>query len=175
MTSSWCELRHLPGNAQDTSPWYRSIDGLEQDCSDPIANALELLQSYTKPSLYCTFHVIATPPRDQWVDLLLNRPHAYCGLFTACLPPIDGIIPYSWVHYNDVIMSTMASQITGVTIVYSTVCTGADQRKHQSSALLAFVRGIHRWPVNSPRKRPLTRKILPFDDVIVIFRGTPSS
>ena len=62
-------------------------------------------------------------------------------------------------------MSMMASQITDVSIVYSTVCSGADQRKHQSSALLAFVRGIHRWPVNSPHKGPVTRKMFPFDDV----------
>ena len=53
-------------------------------------------------------------------------------------------------HYNDVIMSTMASQITSVSIACSSVCSGADYRKHQSSALLAFVRGIHQWPVNSP-------------------------
>ena len=44
-------------------------------------------------------------------------------------------------------MSAMASQITGVSIVYSSVYSGADQRKHQNSASLAFVRGIHRWPV----------------------------
>ena len=44
-------------------------------------------------------------------------------------------------HYSEVIMSTMASQITGLSIVYSTVCSGADQRKHQSSASLTFVRG----------------------------------
>ena len=47
-------------------------------------------------------------------------------------------------HYDDVIMGTMASQITSLTIVYSTVYSDADQRKHQSSASLAFVRGIHR-------------------------------
>ena len=70
-------------------------------------------------------------------------------------------------HYNDVIMSAMASQVTSFTIVYSTVYSGADQRKHQSSASLAFVRGIHRWPVNSPHKGPVTRKIFPFDDVII--------
>ena len=58
-------------------------------------------------------------------------------------------------------MSSIASQITGVTIVCSTVASGADQRKHQSSASLAFVRGIHRWPVNSPHKRPVTRKMFP--------------
>ena len=61
----------------------------------------------------------------------------------------------------------MACQITGVSIVYSNVCSGADQRKHQSSASLAFVRGIHRWPVNSPQKGPVTRKMFPFDDVIM--------
>ena len=70
-------------------------------------------------------------------------------------------------HYNDVIMSTMASQITSLTIVYSTVYSHADQRKHQSSASLAFVRGIHRGPVNSPHKWPVTRKMFPFDDVII--------
>ena len=66
-----------------------------------------------------------------------------------------------------VIMSAMASQITSLTILYSTVYSGADQRKHQSSASLAFVRGIHRWPVNSPHKWPVTRKSFPFDDVIL--------
>ena len=61
----------------------------------------------------------------------------------------------------------MASQITGVSIVYSTLCSCADQRKHQSSASLVFVWGIHRWPVNSPHKGPVPRKIFPFDDVIM--------
>ena len=70
-------------------------------------------------------------------------------------------------HYDDVTMSLMASQITSLTIVYSTVYSGADQRKHQSSATLAFVRGIHRGPVNSPHKWPVTRKMFPFDDVIM--------
>ena len=64
-------------------------------------------------------------------------------------------------------MGAMASQITSLTIVYSTVYSSTDQRKHQSSASLAFVRGIHRWPVNSPHKWPITRMVLPFDDVIM--------
>ena len=64
-------------------------------------------------------------------------------------------------------MSPMVSQITSRTIVCSTVYSVADQRKHQSSASLAFVRGIHRWPVNSPHKGPVTRKMFPFDDVIM--------
>ena len=70
-------------------------------------------------------------------------------------------------QYNDVIKSAMASQTTGVSIVYSTICSGVDQRKHQSSASLAFVRGIHRCPVNSPHKGPVTRKMFPFVDVIM--------
>ena len=71
-------------------------------------------------------------------------------------------------HYYDVIMGAIASQITSLTIVYSIVYSDADKRKHQSSASLAFVRGIHRRPVNSPHKWPVTRKVFPFDDVIMI-------
>ena len=70
-------------------------------------------------------------------------------------------------HYNDVIMSTIASEITSLTIVYSTIYSAADQRKHQSSASLAFVQGIHRGPVNSPHKWSVTWKMFPFDDVIM--------
>ena len=73
-----------------------------------------------------------------------------------------------FVHYDDVRMGTIASQITSLSIVYSIVYSDADQRKHQSSAALAFVRGIHRGPVHSPHKWPATRKMLPFDDVIMI-------
>ena len=69
----------------------------------------------------------------------------------------------------DVIMSAMASQITSLMIVYSIVYSGADQRKHQSSASLAFLSGIHRWPVNSPHKWPVAWKLFPFDDVIMDF------
>ena len=69
--------------------------------------------------------------------------------------------------YNYVIMGAIASQITSLTIVYSTVYSGADQRKHQSSASLASVRGFQRWPVNSPHKGPEKRKMFPFDDVIM--------
>ena len=72
----------------------------------------------------------------------------------------------SWDHY-DVRMSVMSSRITNLTIVYSSVYSGADQRKHQSSSSLAFVREIHRWPVNSAHRGPVTRKMFPFDDVIM--------
>ena len=65
-------------------------------------------------------------------------------------------------------MNAMASQITSLMIVYSSVCSVIDQRKHQSFMSLAFVRGIHRWLVNTPHKGPVTRKTFPFDDVIMI-------
>ena len=68
----------------------------------------------------------------------------------------------------------MASQINGVSIVYSIVYLGADQRKHQSSASLAFVREIHWLPVNSPHKGPLALKMFPFDDVIMFTAFNPS-
>ena len=64
-------------------------------------------------------------------------------------------------------MDIMASQITSLTIAFSTFYSGADQRKHQSSASLAFVRGIHWWPVNTPHKWPVTLNFFPFDDVIL--------
>ena len=84
-------------------------------------------------------------------------------------PQMQSILVSGETDYSDVAMSAMASQITSVTIVYPTVCSGTDQRKHQRSASLAFVWGIHRWPVNSPHWGPvITRKMFPFDDVIMI-------
>ena len=82
-----------------------------------------------------------------------------------------GLLMRTWwcYHYIDVTMGAIPFQITSLTIVYSILYSGADQRKHQSSAPLAFVRGIHRSPVNSPHKRPVTRKMFPFDDVIMLY------
>ena len=97
---------------------------------------------------------------------ILSRPQCVIEYCTVVL--FDIAYPLS--DYNDLIMSMMTSQITSLAMVDSTVHSGADQRKHQSSASLAFARGIHRWPVNSPHKGPVTRKIFPFDDVIM-FRG----
>ena len=74
------------------------------------------------------------------------------------------VVPYT--SYN-IMTSAMASQITGISIVCSTVGSVADQRQRQSSASLAFVGEIHRWPVNSPHRRQVTRKMFPFVDVIM--------
>ena len=92
----------------------------------------------------------------------VNSPHKWP--VTRKMFPFDDVIMD---NHIDVIMSAMTSQIVNLTIVYSTVYSDAYQRKHQSSASLAFVRGIHRWPVNSPHKGPVTRKVFPFDDDII--------
>ena len=68
-------------------------------------------------------------------------------------------------------MSAITSQITSLTIVYSIVYSDADQRKHQSSASLAFMWGIHRGLMNSPYKWPVTRKMFPFHDFIMKLPG----
>ena len=87
------------------------------------------------------------------------------------LAPWQGLVWVFWrkwtMHYSDVIMSVMPFQITSLTIVYSAVYSGPDQRKHQSSMSLAFVQGIHRVLVNSPHKGPVTWKMFPFDEVIM--------
>ena len=87
---------------------------------------------------------------------------------------VPKLVVYSFVYnssilfnISDVTMSTIASQITSLTIVYSTVYSGPDQTKYQSSASLAFVWGIQRGPVNSPHKWPVTRKMFTFDNVIM--------
>ena len=71
------------------------------------------------------------------------------------------VLPLPTMHYSDVIMSMMASQITAVSMICLTVCWGASQRKHQSSTPLAFVRGIHRWLVDSLNNVTVTRTMSP--------------
>ena len=84
-----------------------------------------------------TFKITAAPPRDYWCKI------------DAC-----------WMmHYSDAIMCAMASQITSLTIVYSTVYSGAGHRKTPNLRVTGLCWGIHRWPVNSPHKWPVTRKI----------------
>ena len=76
----------------------------------------------------------------------------------------------TWINKNSLLWrhnGAMASQVTSFTIVYSIAHSGTDRRKRQSSVSLAFARGIHRWPVNSPHKGPVTQKMFPFDDVIM--------
>ena len=86
-------------------------------------------------------------PRDHWIRCIF--------------------ILHEKINYSDIIMIVMVPPITGVSIVYPTICSGIDQRKHQSSASLAFVRGIHQWLVNCPQEGPVTWKMFPFDDIIM--------
>ena len=134
---------------------YRYFECLVQECSKSIAKALGLLQSCTKPSILSAL----------WIMMV------WCFSAKASIfDYVPDIVPMHFqlfMHYYEVIMGTKASQITSLAIVYSTVYSGADQRKHQSSASLAFVWGIHRGLVNSPHKWPVTRKMFPFDDVIM--------
>ena len=103
---------------------------------------------------------------------LLTQSHYITNSFT--LVPLSSDLwifgrsaAFNHKHYGDVIMGEIAHQIVNITIVYSTVYSDADQRKHQSSVSLAFVWGTHRGPVNSPHKWPVTLKMFPFDDVII--------
>ena len=83
--------------------------------------------------------------RKSSADVLMQVTH--WGILTPLMQHLSQ-------YYSDVIMSAMVSQLTSLTIIYSTVYSGAGQRKFQSSASLAFVRGIHRWPVNSLHNSP---------------------
>ena len=121
----------------------------------PIHNILSLVQilAWHRQSQHCPS---GSEPNMKYDWMALNHNEKRSQLRTVCI------------HSVGVIIGTIASQITSLTIVYSTVYSDADQRKHQSSASLAFVWGIHRGPVNSPHKWPVTRKMFPFDDVIMV-------
>ena len=94
----------------------------------------------------------------RWHNGLSIYGQTFAGLYIKLI--LRSLLQWNFTHhYNDVIMSAMTSQIT--------FCSGTDEIKHQSSASLAFVRGIHRWLVNSPHKGTVMRKMFPFDDVIM--------
>ena len=113
--------------------------------------------------LLCSFDVSVCSPMKQMFHTV------YCSVYedVMILHFSLGLKLANFTHYSDVIMGTIASQITSLTIVYSTVYSDADQRKHQSSTSLAFVWGIHWGAVNSPHKWPVTRKMFQFDEVIM--------
>ena len=103
-------------------------------------------------------HVMSMTKNNNFISMNIeihdSKPWFHLSLLQKC-------------HYNEVIMGTIASQITSLTIVYSIVYSDADHKKHQSSMSLAFVRGIHWGLVNSPHKWPVPRKMFPFNDVIM--------
>ena len=118
-----------------------------------MKNCSNILICYS--SIWITFHKVCT----RFCFALFCCGYSFC---------FRGVILYS-----DIIMCTMASQITSLTIVYLTAYSGTDHRKYQNSASLAFVQGIHEWPVNSPHKGPVTRKTFPFDDIMMVASGLP--
>ena len=136
-------------NNCDCSMWWRH-HGKSQ--IDPLSLVMHLSQAITNAAL--------SSPRTQNdiqskscqnLDLYNNENALY--IVNCCVAVLSVRHPgQPLAHYNDVIMSAMESQITSLTIVHSSVYSDADQRKHQSSASLAFVWGIHRWPPNSHTK-----------------------
>ena len=142
----------FPHRSQCTKTLYAewcflpSVSGGRYDIQNPHKTRLEV-----------------TSREFSWAHYFLRCP------FIIWFETLHRVFEWYCCHYNDVLMSELASQITSVSIVCSTIHSAADQRKHQSSASLAFVQGIHRWPVNSPHKRPVTRKMFPFDYVITVF------
>ena len=104
----------------------------------------------------------------QWINSTKDKETITAiHLLVLCVKNLSVECPHKGPTLSDVIMGAMASQITSLKIVYSNVYSGTDERKYQSVALLAFVRGIHQWLVNSPHKGPETQKMFPFDDVIM--------
>ena len=130
-----------------------------------------IAKHYSKRLSYATIFTQLLSP----ISTVMDVRHRKCGSMKQCLLsdfPLRIISSQEpTLHYNDAIMGAITSQITSLTIVYSSVYSDADQRKHQSSASLAFVREIHRGPVISPDKWPVTRKMFPFDDVIMLSHG----
>ena len=111
------------------------------------------------------FHEITL--HDAAALIILKNMIQYCSASPVSYRDPNLVINMTAYHYDDVRMGAITSQITSLTIVYSIVYSDADQRKHQSSASLVFVRGIHRGPVNFPHKWPVTRKMFPLNDVIM--------
>ena len=145
-----------------------------QRCSEHNPLYTELFQETYKVCLRSQLfsgtkmvQVVEDPPHGRQRHVCPTNAMARCISSNVVVLPVHGI-GINVKHYSDIIMGTIASQITSLTIVYSTVYSDADQRKHQSSTSLAFVWGIHRGPVNSPHKWPVTRKMFPFNEVIMI-------
>ena len=125
--------------------------------------------THTQPQIHKKLTYFHSPPTDISIrhNIMLWRIGHQWNTFWQLWLELLNSVCYD-AHYSDVIMGAMESQITSLTIVYSTVYSGTDKRKHRSSASLAFERRSHRWPVNSPHKGPVMRKTFPFDDVITL-------
>ena len=176
---AWLLLRQAPIRHKTT--WSHKdytyvyyIDGLVWDCSNSSASAMEM-KSFDIFFVVCLNKYFTTQssclsfPRswdaanqENFVKMTIFL-YQWTMTTNSLLYPVNSEMD----HYSDVMMSAMATEITGVLIVCSAVCSGVDQRKYQSSMTLAFMRAIHQRPVDSPHKWPVTRKMFPFDEVIL--------
>ena len=148
--SSLCANEREPGSAVGNKEWWKRKPTFGWYAS------FDVLPQISVRNLFCVWYI------PQNIDIVSEMEmFSFWCLFTA--PDI-----VKMTHYSEVIM-VAASQITSLTIVFSIVYSDTDQRKHQSSASLAFVGEIHRGPVNSLHKWPVTWKMFPFDDVIMNF------
>ena len=148
----WCWARNIPGEFRSIS-WLLIPDTLYRTISSHDMCNGNVTVSFKSTNFKIVSHFKDDNERKVFVEISMLYAFAYNVIW----------------HDSGVIMGAIASQITSLTIVYSSVYSGADQRKHQSCASLAFVRGIHRSPVNSPHKWTVTRKMFPFDDVMMIW------
>ena len=128
-------------------------------------------------SLICAWTNVWAKSRDA-NDLRRHRENHYVPVMEMAAMETSrngALVSPSRGHWETHTFVALQWRHNGLTIVYSTVYSDADQRKHQSSASLAFVREIHPGPVNSPHKWPVTRKMFSFDDVIMDSRSLARS
>ena len=145
----WCLYRLYPSVNQ-------AIIGSDNGLSAIRCQAIILTNAHLLP---------IGPQETNFIQILIEiQTFSLKKMHWKCLQNNDNFVS---LHYCDVIMGANATQITSLTVVYWTVYSDADQRKHQSSASLAFCVGNSPGPVNAPHKEPVTRKMFPFDDVIV--------
>ena len=134
---------------------------------------------WTESSPLCNFHniILAGPIFISYLHIvsrrcvvckfsLQNSKFWIFAIFLICNSDFVVIWLGMW-HYRDVIMGMMASQITSLTIVYSTVIQAQIKENIKAQRHWPFLWGIHRSPVNSLHKWPVTRTMFPFDDVIM--------
>ena len=138
----WDQFTQTAGSSTNALGWHTRCQNI------PFINSSMLGMLTSSPGLLINFLL------HGWILVSLWFSFFSTELFPVMQSIISYIVNGRELHYCDVIMNAIASQITSVSIF-------------QSSTSLAFLRGIHRGPVNSLHKRPVTRKMFPFDDIIM--------
>ena len=132
-------------------------------------NGIFLVMSVSRNTLKA--HKLAIVSKISFRILNFNTSHNIwillsISIYSGNIKPISALFSLLYDNFHDCTFQSVLSRLYDWT---RCVYTGTDQRKYQSSASLAFVRGNHRWLVNSPYKGPVTRKMFPFDNVFIIF------